>query len=154
MSQLERLTEAVAGACPIDGLFIGTPGVPASVRIDYRPEATPGEQAAAAVVVAAFDWSPAAQTAWEAQREIDTALAEMSEPLSGQQRRVIRAVVGLLVDELNVLRGWLRDFKSATAAASNLATLKTGVAALPNLPDRTVSQAKTAVSDRINAAGD
>lgn len=61
----------------------------------------------------------------------------------------LRVTVKLLVDELNVLRQWITDFKAATAAAASLAALKTGVAALPNTPQRTYQQAKTAIQSLI-----
>lgn len=66
------------------------------------------------------------------------------------QNVALRATVKLLVDELNILRGWVADFKAATAAAGSLAALKTGVAALPNTPQRTYQQAKTAINNLID----
>lgn len=66
-----RLHAAVAAVCPITGVSVGTPGVPASVTVHHAPEATPAQQTAAAGVVAGFDWSAAAQTAWERGQEPD-----------------------------------------------------------------------------------
>jgi hypothetical protein len=66
------------------------------------------------------------------------------------QNVALRVTVKLLVDELNILRQWITDFKAATAAASSLANLKTGVAALPNVPQRTYQQAKTAINNLID----
>lgn len=62
-----------------------------------------------------------------------------------------RAIAELLVRENNLLRQWIMGFKAEVAAASNLNGLKTGVASLPNMPDRTLSQAKTAYINLINA---
>jgi hypothetical protein len=62
---------------------------------------------------------------------------------------VLRAVVSLTVDELNDLRTWTRNFKAATAAATSLADLKVRVAALANLSDRTLVQARTAIVNKI-----
>jgi hypothetical protein len=64
--------------------------------------------------------------------------------------RVQRAVVVLTVDELNVLRDWLTQFKAAVAAAGTLAALKTSVAALPALPERTFAQVRTAIRGKID----
>jgi hypothetical protein len=66
------------------------------------------------------------------------------------QNVALRVTVKLLVDELNILRQWITEFKAATAAASSLANLKTGVAALPNVPQRTYTQAKTAINNLID----
>jgi len=63
---------------------------------------------------------------------------------------VTRAIVAVLVDELNALRQWLASFKVEVAAATTLADLKTRVAGLPNMPNRTLAQAKTAILDRID----
>lgn len=56
-----RLHQSVESVCPIDGIG-GTNQLP---RIDFKPEATPEQRAAAQAVVDSFDWSDAAQTAWE-----------------------------------------------------------------------------------------
>ena len=61
-----------------------------------------------------------------------------------------RAVASVLVDEINALRDWITSFKAATAAATTLADFKTRVAALADLPDRTLTQARTAISGKIN----
>jgi hypothetical protein len=65
--------------------------------------------------------------------------------------RVLRAVVSLTVDELNDLRDWISLFKAATASATSLADLKARVAALPNLPARTLQQARTAIVNKVEA---
>jgi hypothetical protein len=67
-----------------------------------------------------------------------------------QVGRAIRAQGKLTVDELNVIRQWIVDFKAQTALASNLANFQTRVAALPNLPDRTYAQAKTAFQNLVD----
>lgn len=63
--------------------------------------------------------------------------------------QVIRAELLLTMDELNVVRQWVTDFKAATAGAATLAALKTAVAALPNLPQRTAAQIKPQLVTRI-----
>lgn len=59
------------------------------------------------------------------------------------QAKKDRAIVAILLDEINDLRGWITSFKAATAAATNLADFKARVAALNNMPARTMTQAKT-----------
>lgn len=61
-----------------------------------------------------------------------------------------RVVASILLDEINSLRQWITDFKAAVAGAATLAALKTAVAALPNMPARTMGQAKTAYNNRAD----
>ncbi len=65
--------------------------------------------------------------------------------------KALRAAAAVLVDEINVIRQWEMSFKTEVAAASSLADLKTRVATLPALPDRTLAQAKTAIQAKITA---
>lgn len=62
----------------------------------------------------------------------------------------LRALVKVLLDENNNLRQWLTSFKSEVAASSNMANFQTRVAGLPNMPDRTLDQAKTAIQTKID----
>lgn len=64
----QRLDALVRAAAPIHGVGVGTLGDSSTVRIDFRPDATPEQRAAAQAVVDSFDWSDAAQSAWEADR--------------------------------------------------------------------------------------
>lgn len=61
-----------------------------------------------------------------------------------------RALALILIDELNNLRQWDAAFKAQVALAANLADLKTRVAALPAMPDRTFLQFKNAFINKIN----
>ena len=65
-------------------------------------------------------------------------------------RKLMTAYSDVIKDEINTLRGWTVDFKAAVAAAVNLGQLKTEVAAMPKLGDRTLSQFKTAIQNRIS----
>jgi len=65
--------------------------------------------------------------------------------------KVHRAESLTLIDELNSIRQWLQAFKNGVATAATLADIKTLVAGLPSMPDRTVSQAKTAVQNKVNS---
>lgn len=69
----QRLHVLVSVAAPIEGVSIGTVGDSATVRIAFRPEATAPQRAAAQSVVDGFDWSQAAQDAWEDAQEADLA---------------------------------------------------------------------------------
>lgn len=61
-----------------------------------------------------------------------------------------RAVASVILDELNILRGWTRDLQAGIAGASSLAQVKTAVASLPSLTDRTLAQVKSAINSRID----
>lgn len=63
----------------------------------------------------------------------------------------VRAIFDVLLGEFNILRNWLMSFKSVVAAANSLAELKTAVANLPNLPDRTLGQARNAYRNSIDS---
>lgn len=62
-----------------------------------------------------------------------------------------RAIALVTLDELNNLRQWLASFKTEVAAATTLADLKTRVGTLPAMPDRTITQVKTAYKNKIDA---
>lgn len=64
---------------------------------------------------------------------------------------LMRAVADIVKDEINILRKWDRDLKVAVAASSNLAQLKTNIAALPTLNDRTLAEFKNAIIVKINS---
>lgn len=72
---------------------------------------------------------------------------------SDHNAKLLRAIIIVLLDENNSLRSWIRAFKTETAAATNLANFQARVAGLPNVPDRTLTQARNAVKSKI-AAGD
>lgn len=89
----------------------------------------------------------------EAQAIIDEAKAAAKQLHSelDYQGRAIRAIVLLVVDELNVLRTQWRDFQAEVAATTNLNDFQSRIAGLPSLGDRTYSQAKTAIDNEIDA---
>lgn len=68
-----------------------------------------------------------------------------------ERNKLIRAILMVILDENNNTRQWLADFKVEVAAATSLADLKTRVAALPNMPNRTATQFRNAVQNKINS---
>ncbi len=87
-----------------------------------------------------------AATVLAARRVATAALATAPDAAA----QLVRAELLVTMDELNTLRQWVTTFKAAVAAASTLADLKTRVAALANLPDRTAAQIKPALVARIS----
>ncbi len=65
--------------------------------------------------------------------------------------RIQRAVAVVIMNEFNLVRQRLRAQDAAIAAATSLADLKTRWAALAAVPDRTLSQVKTAITNAINS---
>lgn len=69
---------------------------------------------------------------------------------------VDRAITLTTIDEVNILRAWVTALKAEIVAASTLADLKNRVSTspnLPNLPNRTAQQAKTAIENKIDSGG-
>lgn len=136
---------------------IAAAGLPAPEEVRYEggalvlPYASPldaGQQGALGAVVSAHQNTPEL----EAQRRTDRQRDDADDGLVSEagDYKLLRAVMLVLLDEVNALRGWLASFKAAVAASTSLADLKTRVAALPNTPDRTATQARNAVLARID----
>lgn len=117
------------------------------IRIDTVTGALPLQAARNAVLTA--DLSQAAVTARVATRLRGVSNVSFAAVDDAAVRD--RAIVLVAIDEINLLRQWITSFKAAVAASSSLADLKSRVAALANVPDRTVAQAKAAVTNKISA---
>lgn len=95
-----------------------------------------------------IDGFPAAQAADENLMDRDRARdLFLNHP---NWRKMMVAYSSIIKDEINILRLWTHDFQEEVANATSLADLKTRVAALPTLHDRTLSQLKTAINNRIS----
>ena len=82
-----------------------------------------------------------------AQAAVELAQKE-SESQLDNAIRIEKGLALTLLDEINLIRGWFVAFKAAVAASTSLANLQTRIAALPDTPDRTVDQLKTAVFNK------
>jgi len=76
-----------------------------------------------------------------------------SAAIDGNSGYELRALAQVVIDEINNLRQWDTDLKAAFANNSTLATIRTAVAALSNMPARTLAQAKTAYKNHIAGSG-
>ncbi len=110
----------------------------------------PALQAAAQPTITAFDDSPAAQATFDNSQYRANSVDDIDNNKSGVYKS-LRSAASLLVDEENLIRQWLMSFKVEVAAATSLADLKTRVATLPAMPDRTMAQAKTAMKAKVNS---
>lgn len=133
---------AAAGVPVLTVRGFGDPA--ASGEAVLADNATQQQQTDAAAVITAHDAAASALTVLrgEAKSILTTA---------GGAGKLQRAVAAVLVDEINSLRQWLASFKAEVAAATSLADLKTRVAGLPNMPDRTLAQAKTAIENKLDS---
>ena len=155
----QRLVMTLASAgVPANGVTVTGPTSATIVYYtadDKDPQGNPmgpptqSQMDAGAAVLAAFDWSDAAEQAYQAALSRPLAVSQLG--LTNAQFMLLRGVVSVLVDEVNALRDWITSFKTATAAATSLANLQTRVAGLAAMPDRTLSQARTAIANAINA---
>lgn len=128
----------------IDGISgVVSPYNPTTVRVSPA-----NLQAQAQPTIDAFDGSQAAQNAWQDDQNKYQAKTYMV--ATTDLGKSYRAVANIMVEEINAVREWTVSLKAAVAAATTLADLKTRVAALPDLPDRTLAQAKTAFINAIN----
>jgi hypothetical protein len=143
---LDRLSRAITDAgIPLERVE----GKIGAAVLVFQSRATQQQINNANTIKDNFDWSVATDTAWRAaiQRTLDSNALEGSVTT---EVRVLRALVAVLIDEVNILRQWTRDLKTQTAAASNLANFQSRVATLPTLADRTATQARTAISGKIS----
>lgn len=126
--KIARLDQAIQTAgIPI----FGVSGNQASVRVDFKPEATGPQQATAASIVAAFDWSDAAQLTYEAQQrkvEANAGIDAGDTQAGDKLERLVRALALVTLDEVNRLRAAVPHPIVSITRASTTATVTTGVA--------------------------
>lgn len=135
-----RLAYELNKVCPMTGCSLQ--------GFEPAPSATPEQIAAAQSVFNAFTQSDVAYEQWLVTRLREQAQFALSNAKS-DAFAVDRALALIVLQEVNTLRTWLRDFKAATAAATNLANLQTRVAALPNTPDYTPAQLMNAIKGKL-----
>ena len=147
-----RFQEWIVSSCPVVGVSIGTYGNLATYSFTPSGSATAQQITNGTNRKATFDVSQAAYDDW-ITTVVTRKLAITYVDANDGWAKLIRAVLITILDELNNIRGWIAAFKAQTALATNLANLQTRVAALPDMPDRTVAQGKQAVKDEINSGG-
>ena len=128
-----------------DGVFTYHVRAEGTIRLDWEVAPTAGQITTANTVVQNYDASVGADLAYE--RSLAVGLVVNTERLY----KVLRGVLLAAVEEVNLMRQRDAAWKTAVANATSLANLKVLIAALPDLPDRTAAQAKTAVVNKINS---
>jgi hypothetical protein len=153
LSQLhDELLAAIPSLAPLDGvprlrvegIRDNPDGISLAVPSDAETTAIDAAVAAHVPVVEAERRAPLDNLAARvtAKEAITTKLTS--------DAKLARALVSVLIDELNDARAWITSFKAEVAAATTLADLKTRVASLPAMPARTLAQAKTAIANKID----
>ena len=143
------LTALQAISAHVTGVSIGNKASAGTWRVDWDGEQTQGNVDAVETFLATVNPSTfegAAVDTGELRAEAISLVNVDGSP----NGKAYRAVASVLVDEENDIRSWITQFKAAVAGAATLAALKTAVAGLPNMPARTLAQAKTAVQNAIN----
>jgi hypothetical protein len=141
-----ELHAALAALSPPLPGFLGVGSAAGGVQVVCADVLAASDKTRLDAVVLAY--APAADYLTQRLRAVAQAL--LSDPQSAM--KALRAVMGLVVDEVNILRARLRDQDAAVAAATTLADLKSrwaATAAASPMPARTDAQAKTAAISRI-----
>jgi hypothetical protein len=141
---LGRLSEAITNAgIPLERVE-GTINSPILI---FQAVATQQQRTQAATIVSNFDFSKEAHLLWLLEKEKIVAAEVINQ--SDINAKVLRAVVVTLIDEINTLRGWLTSLKAQIAASSSLTDLRNRVNTLPAVPNRTLAQARTAITAKV-----
>jgi hypothetical protein len=142
----DELHAALAALAPPLPGFLGIGSASGGVQVVCADVLSAADKARLDAALLAY--APAADFTVRQLRVVAQAL--LSDPQA--LMKALRAVMGLVVDENNVLRQRLRDQDAAVAAATTLADLKARwaqVATAGPVPARTDAQAKTAATSRI-----
>lgn len=153
----ERLRAAVLAACPSvttvtltvnDDRGVGlaaSDARPASVNLVVVPDT---QTACARTALAAFDWKQSTQDTWDLVHLRSDASARITSDTDADAK-LARALAAVLLDELNLHALKINAILDAVDAATSLADLKTRIAAIPDYPQRTLAQIKTAIQNKL-----
>jgi len=96
---------------------------------------------------------PPIQETTDPPLDIQRQLAKLIVDEASGQAEILRAVLLVIIDELNLHALKINSILDAVDAATSLADLKTRIAAITDYPQRTPAQAKQAVKDKITGGG-
>ncbi len=154
LNSTARLDVALrAAGIPIDGVS----GSEGSVRVDYQASATAPQRTQGDAIVAAFDWSAAADDTFSARQAKTTAGSIFDAGAlksADAQGRALIALVLLILDEFNAHSTQTTNMLAAIAAAASLADLKTRMALVNNIPQRTQAQLIAAIKTKISGTAE
>lgn len=150
MTIVLRIQSILESVCPIDGFQYDIDAQTIS-NIAFREGSTAQQRTNALNAAASFDWSPAAHTTWQNLQDRSALLISII-PQDLPAKRS-RALMLLLLDELNLHALKINAILDAVDGAASLAALKTAVALIPDYPARTKQQLLTTLTNIINAGG-
>lgn len=98
---VERINSTIQAVCPFLNISVGAFGDSTSISFIPDPSATPDQITAAQNAINNFDWSDAAQQAWDTAQTLQQAVADVSS-LQAEltATRAIALVLGLRFNEL------------------------------------------------------
>lgn len=126
-----RLVSLIEAAAPVVSIKIGIAGQSSSVVITFDPAATVPQRAAAQSIVDGFDWSAPADLVYAAQQAKVQATAGVDNgalQAGDKIERIARAVVLLILDEINILRAAVRHPIVSISRVTTVATVVTPTA--------------------------
>lgn len=107
-------------------------------------------QAAAQPIIDAFDDSDVAHIAWENLRSRANAIVGINSD-KNVSFKLFRAIIGIVLDELNLHAGKHNAILDAIDNGTTLAQVKNNIAAIPNYPTRTKQELITAMENKLNS---
>lgn len=129
------VSNATAGFVAIGRTWVDDDGTYATAILTTRTQAEQDDLDAAAAIEQA--------AAVAAYKDFESTPSNWS--------RIERAAIELLVAENNTNRQWISDFKAEVAASTSLADFKSRVAGLPDMPQRTPAQIKSALRNKLDS---
>jgi hypothetical protein len=147
LNPIGRLNDAlVTQGIPI----VSVSGGRGTARIDYADSATQAQRTQGDAILAGFDWSEAADVAYQLQRQRAEAEGLIDSPAQGHER-LVRALALMILDEFNAHTTVEAAMFAAVAAATSLADLKVRFAAVQQHPQRTQAQLINAIKAKLNS---
>lgn len=155
MNAFWRLQVALlAAGIPI----LGVQGTgPVDAQIDYDPSATAQQRADGAAILAAHDWTTAADATYVAQQAKLSAGAFYDRAQTAQADvtdRVVIAFAQLVLERFNHTAQKFNDLQTAIAQATNLANFQTRAAAVGTIGILTQQQLIDAIKAKIALTGE
>lgn len=142
----ERVRDTlIAGALPVLDVFTDESGP----SVSFSRELTSPEIASMATIISGLADTPEAEAAFRLQK-LRQQTKQALENQSSETMELMRALLIELVQEINQLRQFDQELKTAVANSTNYATLKANISALRNMPDRTFRNLMDQVKARLD----
>ena len=152
-----RVTRVLTSANELE--YAGKPG--ALVDVQTLPAGTVNDwkvEGGAVVLLTQADldaitlanWLAASNSLVQFKANLKAELVASIDADDDREARLIRAMAEVMLDEVNNHALTINAILDAADAASNLATFKTAMAAITDIPPRTLAQMKTAIQNKLS----